>query len=237
MLVTRKDGADQMHPLQCLVMFAKYPAPGKVKTRLAPHFPEEMIVCLYRAFIEDLLARLAGGDYDFRFAYHPPDRAEDFRRDFGETYAYLPQTGSELGERMAGAFRACFAEGFREVVLIGSDSPDLPREIIAAAFEKLSDHDAVLGPAADGGYYLIGFCREAFTDRVFAGIAWGGDEVAAKTLAILAREKTRVHVLPLWRDIDAPADLAALIAAGRGKDFAGSRTMACLHDYGLIVPA
>ena len=237
MLAAGKEGAEQMHPQRCLVMFAKYPAPGKVKTRLSPHFPEEMIVRLYRAFIEDLLARLAHGDYEFRFAYHPPDREEDFRRDFGDNYTYLPQTGGQLGEKMAGAFRACFAEGFREVVLIGSDSPDLPREIIGEAFGKLSDHGAVLGPADDGGYYLIGFRREAFTARVFTGIAWGGKDVAAKTLAILAREETRVHVLPLWRDIDAPADLAALIAAGRKRDFTGSRTMACLHDYGLIAPA
>jgi len=101
----------------------------------------------------------------------------------------------------------------------------------------LSDHGAVLGPADDGGYYLIGFRREAFTARVFTGITWGGRDVAAKTLAILAWEEKQVHILPVWRDIDEPADLAALIAAGRKKEFTASRTMACLNDYGLIAPA
>ncbi len=219
-------------------MFAKYPAPGKVKTRLRRHYPDEMIVCLYRAFIEDLLAGLAGGgDYEFRFAYHPPEREEDFRREFGAAYTYLPQTDGTLGEKMAGAFRACFAEGFREVVLIGSDSPDLPREIIAVAFGKLTDHGAVLGPAGDGGYYLIGFRRDAFTDRAFTGIAWGGDDVAAKTLVILRQEKTRVHLLPVWRDIDTPADLAALVAASGNTGFRKSRTMACLAAWGFQPPA
>ncbi len=237
MISPSKDGADQMQPQRCLIMFAKYPAPGKVKTRLSRHCHEELTVLLYRAFIADLLARFAQGDYQFRFAYDPPDRGEDFRREFGEGFVYLPQAGSDLGEKMLGAFRACFAEGFREIVLIGSDSPDLPREIIEEAFGALKVHGAVLGPAGDGGYYLIGFRREAFTPRAFSGIVWGGNDVAAKTLDILSQEGAMVHTLPVWSDIDEFADLINLIGRSKKSVFAGSKTIACLRDWGLLPSA
>ena len=113
MISPSKDGADQMQPQRCLIMFAKYPAPGKVKTRLSRHCHEELTVLLYRAFIADLLARFAQGDYQFRFAYDPPDRGEDFRREFGEGLIYLPQAGSDLGGKDIGALGAC--RGFRRL--------------------------------------------------------------------------------------------------------------------------
>jgi rSAM/selenodomain-associated transferase 1 len=218
---------------QCLIMFVKYPEKGKVKSRLSQYWDEDMIVRLYRAFIEDLLARLSSGDYRFRIAYHPRERKNDFRKDFGNTYSYMPQTGAGLGKKMHNAFTRCFSDGFSSVVIIGSDSPDLPPQIIKEAFQALEKRDAVIGPSCDGGYYLIGFCRESFTPEAFEGIAWGTDSVCKMTMGILESAGNRVHVLPAWRDIDRPEDVVALINDSEKTGFTGSKTISFLQDYGV----
>jgi glycosyltransferase A (GT-A) superfamily protein (DUF2064 family) len=119
------------------------------------------------------------------------------------------------------------------VVAIGSDSPDLPPRIVKAAFAALEKGGAVIGPACDGGYYLIGFSMESFTPAAFEGMAWGTDSVGKTTMDILERTGLDVHVLPVWRDIDRPEDVAALINDSEGNGFARSHTMACLRDYGF----
>lgn len=223
-----------MNNERCLIMFVKYPEKGKVKSRLSQCCDENMVVRLYRAFIEDLIDKLSGGDYRFRIAFHPQEREKDFPGEFGDTLSYIPQAGKDLGERMHNAFCQCFSDGFQSVVVIGSDSPDLPQQIIKEAFQSLEDSDAVIGPAYDGGYYLIGFNTESFTPEAFKGIKWGDDDVFKSTMdIILNRAGYRVHMLPLWRDIDHPADIAALINESEKSGFAGSKTMFCLRDYGF----
>lgn len=214
---------------RCLVMFVKYPEKGKVKTRLSEYFDEDTVVRLYRAFISDLLERLPGDDYDFRIAYHPREKKEAFSREFGKSFVYMPQTGTDLGKRMLNAFRRCFSDGYRSVVVIGSDSPDLPRRIVMEAFQAL-EKGAVIGPACDGGYYLIGFRREQFLPGVFTGITWGGDSVCKTTLRILEDAGIGFHVLPVWRDIDRPEDISALIEDSDTHGFASSKTIACLRE-------
>ncbi|MEI7636979.1 MAG: TIGR04282 family arsenosugar biosynthesis glycosyltransferase [Syntrophus sp. (in: bacteria)] len=218
---------------RCLIMFVKYPEKGKVKSRLSQYLDEDMVVRLYHGFIEDLLARLSGGDYQFRIAYHPRKRKNDFSKDFGTTFSYLSQTGADLGKKMHNAFKKSFSDGFHRVVIIGSDSPDLPQQIIKEAFHSLEERDAVIGPSYDGGYYLIGFCRESFTPETFEGIEWGTDSVYKTTMHILAKAGVHVHVLPSWRDIDRPEDIIALIKDSDKTGFAGSKTISCLHDYGF----
>jgi hypothetical protein len=223
----------KMNEDRCLIMFAKYPEKGKVKTRLCQSGDKEMVVRLYRAFIEDLLESLSGGDYQFRIAYHPRERKNDFSKDFGNTYSYLPQTGVDLGEKIYNAFNRCFSEGFHMVVIIGSDSPDLPPQIIKEAFQALEQSGAVIGPSCDGGYYLIGFCRESLTPEAFEGIDWGAESVYKTTMCILKRAGINVHILPAWRDIDRPEDVVALINDSEKTGFAGSKTISCLQDFGF----
>lgn len=221
-----------MHPEQCLILFVKYPEKGQVKTRLARFLGEERAACLYRAFIEDLLERLSQGDYRFRIEYDPSTRKDEVIRMFGPVFSYLPQIGSDLGEKMANAFYRCFNEHIQQVVLIGSDSPDLPDAIIKEAFLALENHEAVIGPAYDGGYYLIGFQQESFHPPVFEGIAWSTDGVFAETMQRLLHAGKKVHVLPFRRDIDTQEDLMALVAGSDGTSFSRSRTMACLEAFG-----
>jgi len=220
-------------------MFVKYPEKGKVKSRLSQCWDEDVVVRLYRAFIEDLLDRLSGGDYRFRIAYHPIERKNDFIKQFGNFFSYMPQTGTDLGEKMNNAFNRCFLEGFRSAVIIGSDSPDLPHQIIKEAFHALEKNDAVIGPSYDGGYYLIGFRREAFSPKAFSGMAWSTDSVFEKTMQILQDAGIHIHVLPAWRDIDRPEDIAALIKNNEKTDFADSKTMSWLlmrPRFSIIIP-
>ncbi len=222
-----------MNEERCLVLFVKYPEKGRVKTRLGRSLDEDMVVRLYRAFIEDLIGKLTQGDYRFRIAVHPRERISDFRREFGDAFSYMSQTGPDLGGKMLNAFKQCFSDGCRSVIVMGSDIPDVPKRIIEEAFRALEKNGAVIGPTYDGGYYLIGFSRESFFPAVFEGIMWGGDGVFGKTVQIMERAGGRFRVLPHWRDIDRPEDIAALVDNSGTTDFSGSKTMACLRDYGL----
>ena len=214
-------------------MFARYPEKGKVKSRLCRHYDADAVVNLYCLFIKDMIDNLSEGDYLFRIAYDPIERGNDFRKEFGYAISYMPQTGVDLGEKMRKAFKQCFSEGIGSVVIIGSDSPDLPPVIIQEAFEALKNSDAVIGPCHDGGYYLIGFCRESFTAAAFEEIPWGTEGVFQITMETLRGKGICVHVLPEWRDIDRPEDIAALIDNSRGNGFVGSKTIAFLCDHGL----
>jgi len=138
-----------------------------------------------------------------------------------------------LGTRMHNAFTVCFAEGFRSVVLIGSDSPDLPREIINEAFESLKSCHAVIGPTYDGGYYLIGFSKDSLSEIFFENMAWSTDSVYAETIRRFDQEGLSFHVLPPWRDIDTVDDVRALLKDCESSDFNRSRTVIFLKENGF----
>ncbi|MBW2637883.1 MAG: TIGR04283 family arsenosugar biosynthesis glycosyltransferase, partial [Deltaproteobacteria bacterium] len=113
-------------------------------------------------------------------------------------------------------------------VIIGSDIPDLPEEIPEEALNALEKHDVSIGPAGDGGYYLIGFRKEAFTPDVFEGISWGTDTVLKETLKILKEKNRTVHILRQWNDIDTPDDLRRFVERNEGTTTPPSRTMSYL---------
>jgi hypothetical protein len=132
----------------------------------------------------------------------------------------VPQSGDDLGERMSAAFRQLFAAGYARVILIGSDLPSLPPSRLADADRALQrGADLVLGPAEDGGYYLIGLSRP--TDVLFSGISWGGPDVLRQTVARARAECWRVQTIDPWYDVDSPADLARIV---NEPDARGSRT-------------
>lgn len=218
---------------RCLVTFAKYPEKGKVKSRLNLDGDDGLVSDLYRCFIEDLLERLSAGDYRFWMAYDPPEKENDFIELFGDGFLYTPQKGADLGIRMYNAFTACFSKGFQSVVIIGSDSPDLPGRIIEEAFESLDRHGAVIGPTWDGGYYLIGFSRDSLSMRVFENMMWGTDRVFQETMERFRKDGVLVHTLPKWRDIDRPEDIRSLMKESAESDFGQSRTIRFLKEHGF----
>ncbi|MDD5712177.1 MAG: TIGR04282 family arsenosugar biosynthesis glycosyltransferase [Smithellaceae bacterium] len=216
----------------CLIVFARYPEQGKVKTRLLGDLPEEAVCRLYTCFVADLIEMLGGCRGHLRLAFTPADKTQEIKSCFPGCRSYLPQVGSDLGERMREAFQACFAEGFAKAILIGSDCPDLPADIVTMALGALEELDAVIGPAYDGGYYLIGFRRERFLPTVFSGIPWGEKEVFGLSLERIKNAGLKVCIAPFWRDIDTIEDLRALkreSAAARSCP----RTAALLADLDL----
>jgi rSAM/selenodomain-associated transferase 1 len=130
------------------------------------------------------------------------------------------QAGADLGERLSGAFDRLL-EGTDRAVIIGSDSPDLPVQYIRRAFQRLKHKDVALGPATDGGYYLIGL--RAAAPALFEGVKWGGPSVLADTLAGVEKDRRTLAMLPVWYDVDDEASLRTLetlVAARRleGRD-------------------
>ena len=213
------------------MIFVRHPEPGKVKTRLARAYGDHFAAGLYGYFVEDLLEALKRGSYRLEIAFTPAEKELEIRRRFGGRFSYTPQKGEGLGERMEKAFRSCYAKGFAAALLIGSDFPDLTAEVIEQAFYALENrHDAVVGPAFDGGYYLIGFRSAAFDPGVFREMPWGESTVCEKTLNRLHARGYRISLTPAWHDIDKGEDLTALQARHVNTPFSHSRTMAFLRN-------
>ncbi len=211
-----------------ILLFIKDPVMGRVKSRLAAALGEDISRELYRNFVLDTLASIETCGVPFRVCYYPPGAGDSVKQWLGGRLVYLQQEGADIGQRMEHAFRLAFAEGCSAAVLIGSDIPDLPPAMFADAFRSLNGHDAVIGPALDGGYYLIGFNKKTFFPGVFSGIEWSTGDVFSRTMQAFDHAGQRVHRLPPWRDVDTVEDLKDLAARGRLSAFNSSRTMSFL---------
>lgn len=219
---------------RCLLFFVKNPERGTVKTRLASSVGEEVARDLYKNFILDMLAALEKRDFALSICFYPEDALKDLKKMLGGKYRYLPQKGEDLGRRMEHGLHQAFCWGFHRVVIIGSDLPDLPMEIVVQAFNFLEGVDSVIGPTFDGGYYLIGFHRGGFLPETFRGIQWGTGTVLKQTMDILRGHKLTTHLLPSWRDIDTFEDLKQFF--DNNKDTSNCpRTMAYLRTAKLSV--
>lgn len=194
-----------MAPPDVLVVMARQPTPGAVKTRLARRIGAAAACALYRAFLSDIAAALGGGPWRLTWAVTPADA--DLRPLVGAAAECLAQRGEDLGARMAHVFADLFARGAARVVMIGADAPHLGAAAVAAAFRALDAADVVLTPTRDGGYCLIG--QRAPRD-LFRGIAMGTDRVFAETRERLALLGLRADIQPATFDIDEWDDVLAL---------------------------
>ncbi len=217
----------------CILLFVKYPEEGRVKRRLSPELDGSVAAEVYRNFVADLLIRLEAMDASLCICFSPSRYKERFIKWLGPDYSYMPQVGMDLGERMRSAFIHAFGAGFDKAVLMGSDSPDLPGDILSEALSSLEDSGAVIGPAVDGGYYLIGFRKDDFVPGVFTGIEWSTGSVFRETWDIMARSARKVHLLPEWRDVDTYDDLKDMFRRNTGTEFGSSRTMSYLMKLRL----
>ena len=206
-----------------------------MKTRLAAVIGREDAAALYRAMGRDVSEAAAEAGYPVRIGYFPPEAEAEIAEWLGEEAgAFIPQRGRDIGERMAGALAEAFEAGFTEAVLVGSDIPALTGTDLRAAIGGLSRSDSVIGPAADGGYYLIGFTAERFRPEVFHGIPWSGPEVFDRTLDRMADCGLTVHRLPVLADIDGPADLQSFVWAVRRGEIFARHTAAFMADRGWV---
>jgi hypothetical protein len=216
---------------RCLIVFVKYPQPGQVKSRLANDFDSDFAALLYKAFVLDILKCAMKGNWQLQVFFYPPEKETEIKKMFGNDYEYRPQRGTDLGARMKNAFDDCFSEGFKSVVLTGSDFPDLPLKIIEDAFAALdSPYDAVIGPAVDGGYYLIGFKNDKFLPAIFEGITWSTPFILEETIRILKAKNHIPQLIDEWHDIDTGNDLLGLIERNKKTEFTDSRTMNFLRS-------
>jgi rSAM/selenodomain-associated transferase 1 len=194
---------------RALLVFAKTPKPGKVKTRLLAAVSAEVAAALHEACIVDTLrlAKKMRGCDVFVFAAGGTGYFRKLvkKHGSGAGVRVLPQRGAELGARMENAFRKCFAMGYREVVVIGTDTPWMGAERVRRAFTELRVSDVVIGPAEDGGYYLLGIRK--MVPEIFRRIPWSTERVLALTLKVVVRAKLRVKLLRQDFDLDRPEDL------------------------------
>jgi uncharacterized protein len=200
----------------CIIIFVKAPYPGQVKTRLAKSIGDRQAAQLYRCFTEDVLATVESLGLDTLIFFAPATEAACLQYWLGEHQCYIPQQGTHLGDRMAAAFRHSFSLGYQRVLILGSDSPDLPHAFLVEALEALQQQ-AVIGPSEDGGYYTLGFTPSTFCPAVFGTLPWSTPQVYPQTLEILKQQSCPVHVLPAWTDIDTLDDLRQFYNRHQGK--------------------
>lgn len=191
-----------------LIVFTRYPEPGKVKTRLIPALGPVGAAEFYRQMAEHTLAqakqlqgqrslqveiRFVGGSYEFM---------QDW---LGKALIYTAQGEGDLGERMTRSLQSAFDGGIQRAVIIGTDCLELDAQVLEAAFQSLEQYDLVLGPAKDGGYYLVGLRQPV--PELFRRIAWSTSAVLQQTITIAQKLGLAIVYLPTLSDIDNPEDL------------------------------
>jgi rSAM/selenodomain-associated transferase 1 len=204
-----------MPPLKTerLIVFTRFPVAGKTKTRLIPTLGEQGAADLQRQMTEHIIStavaacRRPGRTVGICYAGGSAGLMRDW---LGPQFVYRSQGPGNLGRRIDKAFGQAFGAGIETVVIVGSDIPEISADIIQQAFEMLQKNDLVLGPAHDGGYYLIGLQRTAAPKanrHLFEGIKWGSGEVLAQTLRIAGAMGLGFGLLESLADIDRPEDL------------------------------
>lgn len=182
-----------------LGVFFRTPEYGRVKTRIAAEIGDGMALQLYRLMLAETFEKtdsLKNAEVYYFYEGSVPVIGSSDRR------TYMPQAGADLGEKMRNAFRTLLNSGYCRICLIGADSPDLPVSYIDEAFRRLDMCDIVIGPARDGGYYLIGM--KQMYERLFDNISWGTDRVFEETLSAIREyyAGSGYSLLPEWYDID-----------------------------------
>ena len=200
-----------------LIIFAKAPIPGEVKTRLCPPLDHDEAASLHGTLVLDTVERAKGLPGASLYVAGTPDLAHPFFKVMEGRYGakLLPQRGLDLGSRMKWAMQDAFELGAQEVLLTGTDLPTLPRAHLVEALTLVKRHDVVLGPTADGGYYLIGLRK--MVPALFDGIAWSTPTVFAETKKKIEQAGLSLGLLPECRDLDTLEDLKVFIGLC-GKD-------------------
>ena len=189
-----------------LLIFAKYPEPGRVKTRLARIVGPEQAAFLYQEMVETVVGKTGEGESRRVLCFDPPEREADVRRWF-PGLEMRPQSDGDLGQRMLHALQGSLISGSQRAVLVGTDCVALDRALVHEAFQRLERSDLVLGPAHDGGYYLIGMNQAHSV--LFTGIPWSTDQVLAATLAKAEAGRLQVELLKILSDMDSSGDCLA----------------------------
>jgi len=220
-----------------LIIFGRYPVPGRVKTRLIPAIGPAGAADLQRWLTEKTLATAKAFALprwiDVEVCFEGGNE-QKMRRWLGSGCSLSRQAPGDLGMRMYAAFLAAFQNGCRRVILIGTDIPELKTDHLGQAFGALTENDLVIGPSRDGGYWLIGLIRPA---HLFEGINWGTGAVLGQTLDLANEQGFRVKELDVLTDIDTAEDLKQLLPEWAGKRPYVSVTIPTLNEAANIETA
>ena len=195
-------------------VMVKYPEPGMVKTRLAADIGMEQAALICRQLITRVMNQTmpAGAGYERYIFYDPPNRRKDFESWFPDEI-FMAQSDGDIGRRMDSGIRLLLKNGAEKAVITGSDIPDISSEIITQAFDALDRADVVLGPARDGGYYLIGMKRPM--PELFRNISWSSEDVFSETVNTIRKSGKSYGTLPALSDLDTVEDLKNVLGQSR----------------------
>ena len=210
-------------PDSLLIVFVKAPRPGEVKTRLAADIGPEAACGAYHSMVRHLWRHI-GGVRPVQLRFAPDDASAELDPWLQPGWGMRPQGPGNLGQRLSTAFAEAFREGFTKVAVIGSDCPEVTRDDIENAWDRLDHHDLVVGPASDGGYWLLGLDRHH--PELFQGIAWSTDKVLTQTLARAESLRLKTCCLRTLTDVDSAEDWKRFLAAaghGEGEEDAACR--------------
>jgi hypothetical protein len=214
-----------------LILFARFPEPGRVKTRLIPLLGAEGAAALHRRLVLRTLrtalaaCHAAEAELEIRFTGGDENAMHHW---LGDEVICRAQSDGDLGRRMAGALEDSFREGARATVVIGSDCPELTADLLAAAFDKLSQAPVVFGPARDGGYYLVGLTQPV--PQLFRDVHWSTGTVLTESIFISRQAGIEPILLAPLNDLDVPGDLHARKAIADAED-------AGLSRISVVIPA
>lgn len=194
-------------PKPRLLFILKAPIVGRVKTRLAEDIGEVRALAAYRSMVEHLFDNLASC-WPFEIHFTPAEDEDLMHSWLGPDHPYFPQPEGDLGHRMARATEGAFRRGASSVILLGGDCPYVTPQLVEETTRELVNHEVVIGPAVDGGYYLLGLNRP--DARLFEDIAWSTETVFPVTLERVKEEGLTVKILPTLEDVD---DLQSLTRA------------------------
>jgi hypothetical protein len=191
-----------------LIVFVKYPEAGKVKTRIARHFGPQRAAEMYSRMAKSVIENVSRQDtYGTVIYFDPPEREKEVMDWIGTgDVPYEPQSGGTIGDRMSDAFERVFLSGAEKAVLIGTDVPDINGGTVTAAFNLLQETDVVIGPASDGGYYLLGLKNPE--PSLFSCIEWGTPVVFEQTLDRIKKNDLRYKQLDTLKDVDTVDDVS-----------------------------
>jgi rSAM/selenodomain-associated transferase 1 len=196
---------------RAIIIMAKVPAAGNVKTRLQPFLSPAQCAGFAVCLLQDTIKKAESLPHRVIIAYTPPENRDFFDEFCNQDTIFVAQAGADLGERIFSAFHAAFLQKFDSVVMIGTDSPTFPADFIEQAFEFLeTNSDIVLGKTADGGLYLIGL-RNPVKKEIFENVAWSTDKTFEHICRNIENSNLRLREVPDWYDIDEKNDLNRLI--------------------------
>ncbi|MBT5953598.1 glycosyltransferase [bacterium] len=219
-----------------LIVFLKYPTPGDVKSRLGTNTSMTFSSSIYKKFTTDVLNTITSNNIDAVIYAKKNESLNAYEKWLNTSLEINFQCDGNLGEKLIHSFKKEFENGHSKVIVIGTDSPQISGTLIKKASDSLETNDTVIGPAFDGGYYLIGINKNAFFDNIFKDINWSTESVFNETKTKILSQNKTIHILPKLSDIDTLKDLKNLISDQKNKHspISNTDTISPIHTLNFL---